>query len=187
MEAFMKRARLAFAATIAGVIAAGGLTIAAQGQPAPAAPKAPEFKSVLAGKKFTPPIRGQATIDIVRSPTQRVGTTLVTKIQVKNTSNAPIARLQVVETWYDKTNNIIPGGKGEITGLLQPGEVGSIEVRTPTNPNMNASKLMFTHANGTVDVKAVKAIDAKAGAKEPATKAAAATKATKATKGGKKK
>jgi len=181
----MKRARLAFAATIAGVIAASGLTIAAQGQPAPAAPKAPEFKTVLAGKKFTPPIRGQATIDIVRSPTQRVGTTLVTKIQVRNTSNAPIARLQVVETWYDKTNNIIPGGKGEIPGLLQPGEVGSIEVRTPTNPNMNASKLMFTHANGTVDVKSVKSIEAaKAGAKEPATKAAAATKATK---GGKKK
>ena len=84
----MKRARFAFAATIAGVIAASGLTIAAQGQPAPAAPKAPEFKNVLAGKKFTPPIRGQATIDIVRTPTQRVGTTLVTKIQVRNTSAA---------------------------------------------------------------------------------------------------
>src|SRR2546428_7553461 len=111
MEAFMKRARLAFAATIAGALAASGLTLAAQNPPA-AAPKAPEFKSVLAGKKFTPPIRGQATIDIVRSPTRRDGTTLVTKIQVKNTSAAPIARLQVVETWYDKTNNVIPGGKG---------------------------------------------------------------------------
>ena len=177
----MKRARFAFAATIAGVIAASGLAIAAQGQPAPAAPKAPEFKNVLAGKKFTPPIRGQATIDIVRTPTRRDGTTLVTKIQVKNTSAAPIARLQVAETWYDKSSNVIPGGKGEIPGLLQPGEVGSIEVRTPVNPNMNASKLMFTHANGTVDVKSVKSLDApKAAAKEPATKTAAA-------KGGKKK
>jgi hypothetical protein len=177
----MKRARLAFAATIAGAIAASGLTLAAQDQKATPPAKAPEFKQVLAGKKFTPPIRGQATIDIVRSPTQRQGTTLVTKIQVRNTSQAPIARLQVAETWYDKSNNIIPGGKGEIPGLLQPGETGSLEIRTPVNPNMNASKLMFTHANGTVDVKAVKSLDApKTAAKEPATKAAA-------TKGSKKK
>ena len=178
----MKRARLASAVTLAGAIAASSLTLLAQDQKAPpAAPKAPEFKTVLAGKKFTPPVRGQATIDIVRTPTRREGTTLVTRIQVKNTSAAPIARLQVAETWYDKSNNIIPGGKGEIPGLLQPGDVDTIEVRTPTNPNMNASKLMFTHANGTVDVKAVKSLDApKAAAKEPATKTAAA-------KGGKKK
>ena len=180
----MKRARFAFAATIAGVIAASGFALVAQSQPAPAptpAPKAPEFKTVLAGKKFTPPVRGQATIDIVRGPAQRVGTTIITKIQVKNTSVAPIARLQVAETWYDKSNNVIPGGKGEIPGLLQPGEVGSLEIRTPTNPNMNASKLMFTHANGTVDVKAVKSFDApKTAAKEPAAKAAPA-------KGGRKK
>ena len=178
----MKRARFAFAATIAGAIAASGLTLVAQDQKAPpAAPKAPEFKQILAGKKFTPPVRGQATIDIVRGPAQRVGATIITKIQVKNTSAAPIARLQVAETWYDKSNNIIPGGKGEIPGLLQAGEVGTLEIRTPTNPNMNASKLMFTHANGTVDVKAVKSFDApKTAAKEPATKTAAA-------KGGKKK
>ena len=48
------------------------------------------MKSVLAGKKFTPPIRGEATIDIIKSPTRRDGTTLVTKIQVKNTSAGPI-------------------------------------------------------------------------------------------------
>ena len=178
----MKRTRFAFAATIAGVIAANGLALVAQSQPAPApAPKAPEFKTVLAGKKFTPPVRGQATIDIVRGPAQRVGATIITRIQVRNTSAAPIARLQVAETWYDKSNNIIRGGKGEIPGLLQAGDVGTLEIRTPTNPNMNASKLMFTHANGTVDVKAVKSFDApKTAAKEPATKTAPA-------KGGKKK
>ena len=153
----MTRARLALASAAIGAFTISGVTMLAQGD---APPKAPEFKSVLAGKKFTPPIRGQASIDIVRSPTRRDGTTLVTKIQVKNTSAAPIARLQVVETWYDKSNNVIPGGKGEIPGLLQPGEVSTIEVRTPVNPAMNASKLMFTHANGTVDPKQVKSIDA---------------------------
>ena len=66
----------------------GGLTLFAQSAQAPAQPppKAPEMKSVLQGKKFTPPIRGEATIDIVKSPTRRDGTTLITKIQVKNTS-----------------------------------------------------------------------------------------------------
>ena len=38
----MKRARLAFAATIAGALAAGGLTLAAQSQPAPKAPQIPD-------------------------------------------------------------------------------------------------------------------------------------------------
>jgi len=168
----MNRVRHVLVATLTGAVSFAGVTLLAQEAP----PKAPEFKSVLAGKKFTPPIRGQASIDIVRTPTRRDGQTLVTKIQVRNTSSAPIARLQVVETWYDKSNNIIPGGKGEIPGLLQPGEVSTIEVRTPVNPNMNASKLMFTHANGTVDPKQVKSIDA---AKEPATKAAKAAPAKK--------
>ena len=171
----MTRARFQVAAAVAGAVSITSLTLLAQTQPQ-TPPKAPEFKSVLAGKKFTPPIRGQASIDIVKSPTRRDGTTLVTRIQVRNTSAAPIARLQVVETWYDKSNNVIPGGRGEIPGLLQPGEVSSIEVRTPVNANMNASKLMFTHANGTVEPKQVKSMDPpKAAAPAPA-KAAPAKK-----------
>ena len=168
----MTRARFAFAATVVGAVSLTGVTLFAQTE-TKTQPKAPEFKSVLAGKKFTPPVRGQATVDIVRSPTRRDGQTLITRIQVKNTSAAPIARLQVVETWYDKSNNIIPGGRGEVPGLLQPGDVSTIEVRTPVNPNMNASKLMFTHANGTVEPKQVKSIEAPkkaAAAKAPAKK-----------------
>src|SRR5262245_23997694 len=101
----MTRARHALAATLAGAVCAGGLTVfALQDQP-----KAPELKSVLAGKKFTPPIRGDAAVDFVRTPTRREGNTLVTKIQVKNMSNAPIPRLTIAETWYDKNQNMIPG------------------------------------------------------------------------------
>jgi hypothetical protein len=169
----MTRAPSAFAAAVAGALCVSGLTLLAQtdGQP-----KAPEFKSVLAGKKFTPPVRGAADVDYIRTPTKREGQTLVTRIQVKNTSNAPIARLTIDETWYDKSQNVIPGGKGVVNGLLQPGEVQTIEIKTPVNPNMASSMFQFSHANGTVPKPhAVKSFDAPG--KEPATKAATTTKA----------
>ena len=35
---------------------------------------------ILAGKKFTPPIKGDATIDYVKSPTRREGETLITNV-----------------------------------------------------------------------------------------------------------
>jgi hypothetical protein len=167
----MNRVRHLLAATVVGAIC-GGLTLSAQDQaPPPAQPKAPEMKSVLAGKKFTPPIRGEATIDIIKSPTRRDGTTLVTKIQVKNTSPGPIPRLTVDETWYDKKNNLIPGGKAVINGLLQAGEIQTMEVRTPVNPNMSTSMLQFSHANGTVKTHATSSFTAPAqAAKAPAKK-----------------
>jgi len=170
----MNRARLVFAATLAGASLVG-VSVFAQ-----TPPQAPEMKSVLAGKKFTPPIKGAADIDYVKSPTRREGTTLVTKILVKNTSNAPIPRLKVSETWYDKDGNMIPGGDAVINGLLQPGEIATLEIRTPVNPKMAQSMMQFSHANGTVPKPhSVKTLDAPGAAKEPATKAASATKTAK--------
>ena len=165
----MIRARFAVAATIAGA----SFVAPAFAQDTP--PAAPPMKSVLAGRKFTAPIRGEATIDIVKNPTKREGTTLVTKIQVKNTSTAPIPRLKVAETWFDKDGNMIPGAEAVINGLLQPNEVSTLELRTPVNLKMVQSQLQFSHANGTVKPHAVKSMDG-AAAKEPATKTAAATK-----------
>jgi hypothetical protein len=170
----MNRARHALIATVLGAVCGGGLSLSGQTQTPTEPPKAPEMKQVLAGKKFTPPVRGEATIDFVKSPTHREGTTLVTKIQVKNTSPAPIPRLTVDETWYDKKNNLIPGGKAVINGLLQPGEIQTMEVRTPVNPNMQTSMLQFSHANGTVKTHATSSFttpdQAKAAAKAPAKK-----------------
>ena len=168
----MNRASLAVAAfACAGIVA---VPVFAQDQPA-----APPMKSVLAGKKFTPPVRGEASIDIIKAPTKREGTTLVTKIQAKNTSSAPIARLKVIETWFDKDGNMIPGGETAINGLLQPNEVGNLEVHTPVNAKMLQSQLQFSHANGTVKPHQVKSFDAAAAGKEPAAKPAAATKKKK--------
>jgi hypothetical protein len=169
----MIRARVALAATLVGGSLVGGTVIAQQAQQAP---QAPPMQSILAGKKFIPPIRGQAEIDYVKSPTRREGQTLVTKIQVKNTSKAPIPRLRIAETWYDKEGGLIPGGDAVVNGLLQPDEVATLEIRTPVNLKMASSMLQFTHANGTIKPHSVKALDAPAG-KEPAAKNASATKA----------
>ena len=162
----MNRARYAFAATLVGAL---GLIVLAQET------KAPEFKSVLAGRKFTPPVRGSAEVDFLRTPTRREGNMLVTKIQVKNMSPAPIPRLTIDEVWYDKNNEIIPGGKGVVPGLLQPGEIQTVEIRTPSNPAMTRSMLQFSHANGSVPKPHAVTSFADKG-KEPATKTAAATK-----------
>jgi hypothetical protein len=169
----MNRARHAFAATIVGALGIASALVA-QETKAPDT-KAPEFKSVLAGKKFTPPLRGAAEVDFLRSATKREGNMLVTKIQVKNMSTAPIPRLTIDEVWYDKNNEIIPGGKGVVQGLLQPGEIQTVEIKTPSNPAMTRSMLQFSHANGTVPKP--HPVTSFAAPKEPATKGASATKA----------
>ena len=159
-----------------------GVTVLAQSTPPPSstAPLTP----ILGGKKFTPPVKGDASIDFTSAPTRREGAgdkaVLVTKFQVKNTSNAPIARLKIVETWYDKDGNVIPGGEASITGLLQPAELQTLEIRTPVNAKMSSSKLQFVHANGGIPKpRRVAKFEGDGDAKEPATKAAAAKPAPK--------
>ncbi len=138
---------------------------------------APPMQSILAGKKLTPPVRGQADVDYTKPKTERKGSMVVTKIQVKNTSNAPIARLRIVETWFDKSGGTIPGGEGVINGLLQPGEVQTVEIQTPFSDKLNANSWNFLHANGACKPHLVKSFDAPAaGGKEPATKTTTTTK-----------
>src|SRR5437763_5174692 len=165
----MNRARVVFAATAVCAAFVGSTVIAQQ-----STPQAPPMQSILAGKKFIPPVKGQAEIEYVKSPTRREGSTLITKITVKNTMNAPIPRLKVAETWYDKQQNMLPGGEAVVNGLLQPGEVQTLEVRTPTNPNFQVQMFMLTHDNGGVKPHLVKSLDESK--KEPAAKNASATK-----------
>jgi len=177
----MTRLRFALAATLVSTTVCALPALAQGGAQAPTT-------SILAGKKFTPPIKGDASIDFIASKTVREGTgdkaVLVTKFQVKNTSNAPIARLKIVETWYDKDGNVIPGGEASVNGLLQPNEVQSLEVRTPVNQKMANSKLQFVHANGGIPKPhRVTKMDGDASTttdgKEAAAKPASATKPAK--------
>ena len=163
----MNRARFVYAAALLVVGLFGGSVLAQ-------APQAPPLTPVLAGKTFTPPIRGQADVDFTKPVTRREKDIIVTKTTVKNTSTAPIPRLTLDETWYDKSGGLVTGGKGVLGGLLQPGEIKTIEIQTPYSPKMSANQFRFSHANGTVKPRMVPKIVEEG--KEPATKQAATKK-----------
>ena len=172
--------RALFGATLA--VAFVGVTVLAQST-TPATSTSAPLTPILGGKKFTAPVKGDASIDFMSSKTVREGAgdkaVLVTKFEVKNTSPGPIARLKIVETWYDKDGGVIPGGEASINGLLQPNEVQKLEVRTPVNPKMASSKLQFVHANGGIPKPHRVAKFDEGGAadtKEAAAKPASATK-----------
>jgi hypothetical protein len=163
----MIRARYVAAATLVGASCfVGGTAIAQQ---------APAMKSVLAGKKFTPPVKGTAEIQLAQPVTKREKDTVVTTIKVKNVSTAPIARLTVAETWYDAKGGVVTGGRAAINGLLQPGEIGTLKIETPFNAGMKSNNWNFSHANGDVKAKKVAKLE-DADTKEPAAKNASATK-----------
>jgi hypothetical protein len=161
----MNRARLILAATLVGAS-----LVAAHAQ----TPAAPPMTSVLAGKKFTPPFKGQADVDFTKPVSKNDKGMVTTTIMVKNNAAGPLLRLTVDETWYDAAGGLVTGGKG-IINRLEAGEVGTIKIETPYNPKMKANNYNFTHANGTIKPHAVAKLTA-AGDKEPAAKPAATKK-----------
>jgi hypothetical protein len=162
----MTRARFVLAATLVGA----GL---AAGSGSAQAPAPPDFQPILAGKDFKPPVRGAADVEFTKPVTKREGDSVVDRIEVKNVSSQPIARLTVEAIYYDKGGTVIANGRGAINGLLPAGKVETIVVETPFNARMNSSNYKFTHANGSVTPKRVDKIDNPDAA---AAKAAAAKK-----------
>ena len=167
----MNRACMRFAATFA--LAATALVFAGSEAGAQQVPP-PDLHQVLAGKTFTPPLRGEAQLQVVWPPvTRREGDLVVTRFTVKNTSAAPIARLTIDEPWYDKGGAVVAGGKGVIAGLLQPNEVQTVSIQTQFTPKMSSNNYQFSHVNGTVKVQKVAKLDQPpASAKEAAKPAA---------------
>jgi hypothetical protein len=166
----MNRAHVMVAATL---LSGGLATVALAQNPAP-----PPMTSVLAGKKFTPPFKGQADIDFTKPKTaqSKDHKMVITTIEVKNNANAPLLRLTVDETWYDKAGGLVTGGKG-VVNRLEPGEVATVRIETPYDSKMSANNYNFSHANGTVKPHRVdKFATAGEPAKEPAAKPAAKKK-----------
>jgi hypothetical protein len=160
----MNRARFFFAAALVGAGLAG---------PVPAqTPQAPQLTPVLAGRNIKPPFKGNAAVDFARPVRSRDGDMVVEKIQVKNMTSAPIARLTIDETWYDKGGATIAGGKGMLKGLLQPGEVQTVTVESPFNAKMSANQYRFSHANGGITPHLVAKLEGETAAKPAAAKPA---------------
>src|SRR6185295_13040150 len=129
----------------------------------------PPMTSILAGKKFTPPFKGQADLDFTSPVTKNVKGMVTTTIQVKNNMNAPLLRLTIDETWYDAAGGLVTGGKG-VVSRLEPGEIATVKIETPFNPKMKANNYNFAHANGTIKPHKVAKLVAPDDAKEPAAK-----------------
>jgi hypothetical protein len=159
----MNRARLTSAALVVGSAMFTGAVITAQ------VTQAPPMTQVLAGKKFTPPVRGEALVEIVQPVTkaQPGKNIVVTTIKVRNASQAPIARLQVTETWYDKGGTVVASSRAAINGLIQPQEVQTMTIETAYSPKLSSNNWNFTHANGTVKIAKVKSLDAPKDAAAP--------------------
>ena len=166
----MIRARLTVAASILGASIATAAVLAQTSQPAPLSP-------ILSGKKFTAPFKGQAELDYTKPVTKRDKDMVVTTLQVKNNMNAPLLRLTIDETWYDKAGGLVTGGKG-VVNRIEPGEVATVKIETPFNAKMSANNYNFSHANGAVKPHRVDKLTAP-GEKEPAAKPASASKAKK--------
>jgi len=150
------RARFALAATIASAAMLGGELIAQTTTTS----QTPPMTSVLAGKKLTPPIRGEAALEWVDPKPERKGDMVITKMTVRNASAAPIARLQVDETWYDKSGATVTAGRGVINGLLQSGETAVLEIQTPWKAGMSGFQRQYKHANGTIKPVKVNKLEA---------------------------
>jgi hypothetical protein len=104
--------------------------------------------------KLIAPARGAVELGHTQPASKRDGNMVVTTFKVKNLAKAPIAGLKVDEFWYDKAGNPIAGAPTfRYRKPLQPGEVITIELKTPANPAMDRPQWKFGHANG--DIKPV--------------------------------
>jgi hypothetical protein len=151
----MTRARVAFAATLVAASLAGAELVAQTVQ-------APQLEPILAGRKFTPPVKGQADVEYTAPKTTRnfKNDSVVTQITVRNISQQPIARLRIDEVWYEKGGSVLTAGRGVINGVLQPQEIQTVTIETPFKQGMSSNNYQFSHANGTIKPHKVTKLEA---------------------------
>lgn len=116
--------------------------------------------SATAQSKFVPPIRGEAEVGYLTPQTKvdNKANMVITTITIKNLSvTGSIAGLKVEEYWWDKNSNPVTGSKARHPKPLLPGEVVTLTLQTPKQPNMFRNSYQFSHANGKIKTKAMKA------------------------------
>ena len=108
--------------------------------------------------KFVPPVTGVASIEVLQGVPKRVGKEMMTTLKVRNVSTGSINLLKADQYWYDKDAKVVSGTQYANTKApILPGEIVEITLSSPYNPQMRQNQMMFTHANGKIDAKAVKA------------------------------
>ena len=83
---------------------------------------------------------------------------VVTTYKLKNMSSAPIAMLKLDEYWY-KDQKMVSTDTKRYMQPFRPGEIIEVTTRAPAdgNPAGWSKNVTFSHANGKVTPKAVKA------------------------------
>jgi hypothetical protein len=141
-----------FLAALAGVVVAVAGASAQAPKPAAAAPAAAQAPA--AKPRLVAPVRGVAQLGYTKPVVKRgkIGGKdfIITTIQVKNMATGAIAGLKVDEFWYDKGGNPVTGDNYRHPRPIQPGEVITITLETPSNPAMNRNQYNFSHANGEI-------------------------------------
>ncbi len=145
--------RVAFASAVALLVASAS-PLFAQAQPAASQAPAPATRA-----KFVPPLKGQATVDVLPGQSKRLGKEIVTTFKIKNTSNAPIALLRLDEYWYDKDGKLVSTDTQRHKQPFMPGEIIEMTTRSPDMPGAARAQRTFAHANGKVTANAVKKLD----------------------------
>ena len=109
--------------------------------------------------RFVRPVKGTASVQVIKGAPKKVGADIVTVLKIKNTSNGAISLLKVDEYWYNKKQVVVTGDSQSYRKPFNPGEVIEITLRSPSKPDLYQPQWAFSHANGNVDTKAVKKFD----------------------------
>lgn len=138
-------------------------SVVAQPKPATPASAAPAQAAPAAKARWVPPVRGTATIGMLKPVTKiekgEKGPEVVTRFKIKNLSTGSIALLRIDEYWYDKQGQMLPGASERIRKPILPGEVIDVVLRVPKNDRFFQNQYKFSHANGEIKVEALKKID----------------------------
>ncbi len=157
----MSRSALTVLAAVLSLL----ISSSAVAQPKPATPAsaAPAQAAPAAKARWVPPVRGTATIGMLKPVTKiekgEKGPEVVTRFKIKNLSTGSIALLRIDEYWYDKQGQMLPGASERIRKPILPGEVIDVVLRVPKNDRFFQNQYKFSHANGEIKVEALKKID----------------------------
>jgi hypothetical protein len=146
-------------ATTADEAAAAAEPAASAGEQAQASGQAPAARPRLAA-----PVRGEAPLGYLK-PVIKAGKTkngvdaIVTTFRLKNLAQGSIAGLQVEEFWYNKAGDPVTGANYRHPRPLQPGEVITVTLETPRQPQMDRNQYAFKHANGTIKTTLMRSLE----------------------------
>ena len=106
--------------------------------------------------RMKPPVRGTASIEFIAVKPKVANGEVQGVIRIKNVDEAPIVGLVVDEYFYSKGKEV-SACTARVRSPIAAGEIVDVPISCP-NPKeaVDNNNLVFTHANGKVQPKAVK-------------------------------